>query len=155
MINFNYRLVGIGWCRATLSDNRQQIDLVASYLSDALGDLVHAVVQLLEGATDASCNWEQEPGTTCWLLSRHGDDLQITITQTDLNPHLWSGSVDSRTFEVVFESYCALRQFSLQLVDQLKELLATVGVDGYVERWLDAPFPMEGYERLMHLLQNE
>lgn len=151
-ITFTYRLIGIGWSRATLSHNRQQIELVASYLSDALGDLVHAVVQLLEGAASASCNWEQEPGAARWLLDRHGDDLHITIMQTDSSSYEWSESADPRTFETVFESCCSLRQFASQVIEQLDALLASVGVKGYAERWLEAPFPVEGYERLKQLL---
>ena len=42
-VEFKYRLVGTGWAEARIEDEEAWAGLTASYLSDALGNLLEAV----------------------------------------------------------------------------------------------------------------
>jgi hypothetical protein len=46
---FEYRLVGTGWAEARIGDDVSHATVTASYISDALGDLLYAVWRLTEG----------------------------------------------------------------------------------------------------------
>ncbi len=44
-MSITYELDGPGWARARLADERQSVDLTASYIPEALGNLATAVLQ--------------------------------------------------------------------------------------------------------------
>lgn len=78
-MRIDYRLSGTGWADATVSDGEASAELSASYLADALGDLLRAVVALTEGAAEARCSWAEEPGEYRWIFARRGDDVSLRI----------------------------------------------------------------------------
>ena len=55
-MDFTYCLVGAGWAEATLSDGPSSATLTASYLGDALGELLEANGTRFEGADEARCS---------------------------------------------------------------------------------------------------
>jgi len=61
-VDFRYEIYGVGWARARIRDGASEVRLRASYLGDALGDLLETLVYLLWGAEIAQCSWEEEPG---------------------------------------------------------------------------------------------
>jgi len=62
VFEFDYRLVGTGWSEARVADAHRHAVLPASYLLDALGNLIEAVALVVEGAGEARCSWDEEPG---------------------------------------------------------------------------------------------
>jgi hypothetical protein len=80
--SFEYRLKGSGWSEAIFSDGANETVLPdISYLSDALRDLMAAVIKLMEGAKRAEFSWYCEPGEYEWLLTQHKQLLSIRITR--------------------------------------------------------------------------
>jgi hypothetical protein len=73
-----YDLTGTGGSECFVEIGDQQAHLTASYLSDALGDLLHAVVALLRGGKEAGASFAEEPGEYRWRLRRRGSD-QVSI----------------------------------------------------------------------------
>jgi hypothetical protein len=146
-VTFWYRLVGSGWSEAGIFDGVDKAFLTASYLSDALRDLTGAVIALLQGAEEARCAWQEEPGEYRWALRRRGDHLKID--------NLWfgdtfSGEADERG-KPVFSSECSLLRFVGQLRDQLAKLLDEHGAEGYQRTW-GISFPQDEYLRLGELI---
>jgi hypothetical protein len=68
---------GSGWADASISDADAFAAFEVSYISDALRDFLAAVAASVEGAPQATCIWQDEPGEHRWVLSRDGNDLRI------------------------------------------------------------------------------
>jgi len=56
-MEFTFELEDAGWARASVTADGQTVNLSASYLKDALGDLLLAVRTVLDGAAEASASW--------------------------------------------------------------------------------------------------
>ena len=151
MFSFSYHLDTAGWADATLADGTREIELVASYLSDALGDLTRAAIALLQGADVATFAWLAEPGRAEWRLVRHGDQTDVTITIfADGHTYLIG---QARHAPQTFTIRCPLTRFANEVLDELWQVLEEVGLDGYKERWKAHDFPLTEYEELRRLLR--
>jgi hypothetical protein len=140
MINFSYRLTGSGWARAELSDEKSSARIPASYLCDALRDLV-AAVESVFSAEGAECSWEEEPGEVNWKFQRIGDRVTVKVL----------GNKE----QAMFDSEDDLLHFGSQVTVALDKLLDEWGLDGYSRKW-GYPFPVEahhGLERAIALEQ--
>src|SRR5258708_6131386 len=78
MVTFRYELEGVGWADAYLSDGESSAQIPASYLCDALRDLVDAVQSLFTADT-ATCFWQEEPGEVKWHFCRNGDSMHVDV----------------------------------------------------------------------------
>jgi hypothetical protein len=78
-VTFWCRLAGPGWIEAGIYDGVNHTFPTASYLSDAPADLARAAISLLEGAEEATCSWEEEPGEFRWIFEREGEELTLRI----------------------------------------------------------------------------
>ncbi len=80
-VEFSFRLTGTGWAEGRIAVGDRFAMPTASYLSDALGDLIRTVRSLLEGAEGARVSWEEEPGEYRGSLSgaarRFGPDCSL------------------------------------------------------------------------------
>jgi hypothetical protein len=146
-LRFSCTLIGRGWVEATLANGINQQRFLASYLSDAIGDLLRVVISLLEGARRGTCLWEQEPGEYRWLFTRQDEQIQIRIVSF--------GQTFSRQFdeegECVLTVQCSLLKFPTKLSKQLEQLLATWDENGYHSTW-GYPFPQEDFQKMKRLL---
>ncbi len=149
VFSFSYELHRAGWSSAILSDGEQNVSLVASYISDALGDLTRAVLALLHGAEGATFTWLSEPGVDEWRVARQGDDVDIVVTVFNDDRRF-----KARRGEVVFSMRCPLTRLANEVLDELWRLLETVGMDGYKERWQAHDFPLTDYKQLRELLRD-
>jgi hypothetical protein len=83
-VHFEFSLTGMGWARASLQSTNDSAQLTASYLSDALPDLLRALLELVGGAERATCTWEEEPGEYSWEFDRVDDVVHVRITGEDV-----------------------------------------------------------------------
>ena len=148
MILFRYELAGAGWADAYLSDGTTSVEIPASYLCDALRDLVDAV-QSLFTTNSAECVWQEEPGEAKWIFLRKGDSIEIRVewwneTRTDPDRHEWQLVLD----KVMFSGEAKLLDFASQVDQELQRLLDRWGLDGYLREWVEYPFPVESHQRL-------
>lgn len=151
MLSFSYHLDTAGWADATLADGARHVDLTASFLSDALGDLTRAVVTLLQGADYVVFAWLSEPGVAEWRVDRHDEDIDITITLFDDWVAYRAGR--ARRVGQPFTTQCPLVRLANEVLDELWQLRQTVGLDGYKQRWKAHDFPLTEYKQLKRLLQ--
>lgn len=148
-MEFEYRLTGAGWAEARIADGITEAVITASYLSDALGDLLQAVGRLLEGAAEARCSWEEEPGEYRWIFLRAGNDVTLKILAFD---DMWgwpaeeggvavpSPEPDERG-ELQFSTTQPLAVLARAIADGAQAILDEYGEAGYLAEWIDAPFP--------------
>jgi hypothetical protein len=149
-LTFRYRLVGIGWSVAEISDGVNQASLTASYLSDALGDLVRVVLSLLHGAGEGVCSWLEEPGEYRWRFRRVGDELEIQIFWYED----WYELVPDKTGRLHFSTRRSLCQFASRLEAALKRLLEEYGLEGYRQKWVEHDFPNRELSQLTEFVHD-
>jgi hypothetical protein len=147
-VTFGYRFVGRGSSEAEIRDGVDAAALTAQFLSDALGDLSRAVLTLLQGLLQSKCSWQEEPGEYRWLFEQRSEHLHIRIIWFD---DTFSRQLDQRG-KLIFESECQLRQFAVQMRDELERLLAQHGEAGYKSSWVNHDFPLPELEKLNQLL---
>ncbi len=139
MIRFTYKLGGVGWASATLTDGQSDVTFPASYLCDALRDLVDGV-QSLFVTDNAQVRWEEEPGAVLWDFRRSDSRLIVKVR--------WHDDRES------FEGDEDLLHFGSEVDRQLDALLASWGADGYMKQWRYS-FPQEAHDKLKRALKAE
>jgi hypothetical protein len=152
-MEFIYRLTGAGWAEARIADASSTATVTASYLSDALRDLLRAVLLLLEGAAEARCSWEEEPGEFRWVLTRAGNgQVDLKILAFD---DLWAApdrkaedgaqarfaNEPDDQGELLFLTSQPLGVLARAIADGAAAVLAEHGEEGYLAEWGLAAFP--------------
>lgn len=123
----------------------QSAVLTASYLTDALGDLLGAVSRLLDGAGRAGCAWASEPGGVTWAFVREADTVHLQIINVD-------GDDDPDESALVFETRVALQDLARAIAAGAQDVLNRYGVQNYLTRWVEHPFPARTLKRVQHQL---
>lgn len=135
-MEFDFRLERAGWAYADIRHDGQHARLTASYLSDALGDLLRAVRDLVAGSPSARCFWSEEPGEFWWVFENREGLVTLTIR--------WFGDqVDEPddTGDVVFHTNLSLGELVDAIVDGAEDVLKRHGAEEYESLWIRAPFP--------------
>lgn len=144
-IEINYRLTGAGWSECHVTIGTHHANLSASYLSDALGELAHSIVDLKNGAVESMTQFEEEPGEYRWLFYRNDDRLRVLILSFY---DLWANEPDENG-KVILDAQCSFTAFTSALVVALKRVLDEHGVEGYKAKWIEHEFPMDSYNELL------
>ncbi len=149
-LQIDYKLTGSGWAECTIADGEKSCTVTVSYLTDALGDLVLAAVAQLHWFNGLSFSFEQEPGEFRWILtsSQHPDDVELKILdfydQYERKP-------DSEG-RLLFHTVCDRRDFANAVQQVATKVLADYGEAGYLEKWVEYPFPTESLNQLNRLI---
>lgn len=90
----NYKLIDQGWAACEVELGDQGAKVTASYLSDALGDLVSAVLLLKTTGKAPGVSFAEEPSECRWLMSYVGkqDGKQRGVRVKILAFDEWQGS---------------------------------------------------------------
>jgi hypothetical protein len=150
-MRFEYHLTGLGWCEARLQVGSSWVGLTASYLDDALGDLVRGVLALARGAHQVHVSWAEEPGEFRWVLTQEGASVDVRILWFD---ELWGSAEDDRGRERLRAS-CPTRSLCLAVAQGAQAVLDEHGIAGYKERWIEHDFPAEALKELRHMIAAE
>ncbi len=139
-ISIRYNLTGRGWAECIVEIDDRQAHLTASYLSDALADLLCAVECVVRGIDDATALFIEEPGEYRWRFRRIAPDrLWVQIIEFD---EPWQHHPDAEG-KVIFDAECRLRTFAGAVLSASQQVLATYGFHGYREQWVNRDFPIE------------
>jgi hypothetical protein len=146
-MEFSYRIAFIGEVEARLADERTAATVTASWVTeDALGDLLEALVHLLEGAAETRCSWEEEPGEYRWIFIRTRGQVELRVLGfADLDDH-----EPDEHGRLVFATRQDPQTLVSVIADGITAMLAEYGEAGYQE-WMD-PFPAQTFARLQQLL---
>jgi hypothetical protein len=143
-LRFHYELTGAGWSSATLSDDHSEAHLSASYLSDALGNLIAAVALVVEGVSSTSCSWDEEPGEYRWNFVRREDHMEITILWFN---ELWGQRPDSEG-SPVFAGIYPVSTVARAFLSGADSVLSSMSMTEYREKWIEHDYPTQAVERL-------
>jgi hypothetical protein len=148
-VSFAFHLVGRGWTECTIAIDERHTIIIASYLSDALGDLLDTVIRVVEGQPEATVSIADEPGAYRWrFFRREPDRLLIRILEF---PEMWGDRPDDEG-QLLFDAECRLRTFAGAVLSESQRLLEKLGREGYLGIWVQHEFPLAKQERLRQLL---
>jgi hypothetical protein len=154
-IQIDYRLTGSGWAECTVSSADQTCLASASYLSDALRNLILAANCALAGFSNFSFRFDEEPGEFRWVITSprpsETNEIQIEILYF---PDLWGG----RPYEegaLLYRSRCRPVVFAKAVESAAKQVLDTYGESGYKEKWDEHPFPTVQYLELVKAIEQD
>lgn len=147
---FTYQLTGTGWSKARFKVGRRAVRLSASYLDDALGDLVRAVADLQAGEVKAKVSWAEEPGEFRWVFERSGENVMVRILEFD---DLWTGKPDAEG-RVLIAVQCRFDALRGAIAWGARAVLNEWGEAGYRSRWVEHDFPTGALAQLEAVAQN-
>lgn len=148
-LTFTYRL---NWndAIATIGDAEHTARLNVWHVTDALGDLLRCVIQLLEGYEAAWCIWEDDPGEHKWIFVRHDDAVEIRILRF---PTSFPGYCAPENWATpIFQTTCPLLKFAIKVRNEVRRLANDVGAKRY-QNSLGHDFPQTSFDRLQRLIQ--
>jgi hypothetical protein len=140
-VQFSFRPTGIGWAEARLTDGTDVVTVPASDLSDALGELLLALAELLEGSASATASWQEEPGEYRWLFRRDGHRASLEVLAFSDG---WPRRPDEEG-KIVFATEGELRDVIRAFTEGMRAVLEESG-DDYKEKWYAHPFPTDFLE---------
>lgn len=150
---FAFVLTGSGWAYGSLTVGEKVARLEwCSYLSDALADFARAVLALLHGADQATCDWYDEPGGLRWRFTRQGERVHVNAIAFRVNAYSEHPADEEGTLKDL--GTCTLVELATALHDGMRAVLGTWGVEGYRRKWNLYDFPLSEYEQLETLLHD-
>jgi len=150
-VKFEYNLTSAGWADSTISNDERQVKMQVSYLSDSLGDLTKAMVDLLNGAEEKEVFFMDEPGEHRLLLRRTGKENLLVEVEWFEDWKSWELMDKETKGEKVFSAEVSLLKVAHEVKASLDKLLEKFGVEGYKKKWIEHEFPLEPYERLKNI----
>lgn len=142
------QLAGAGWADARVVHEAKVREMSLSYLSDAIGDMAWAAVNLLRGSRNVTFNFQDEPGEHCWMLERGvSDSLHICIRWFAETFH----SGNALNGAEVFSCDCTVLDFVGEVSSVLTGLLEDADGEAYKRRWGHS-FPIDAYNEIQRRL---
>jgi hypothetical protein len=149
-IQIDYRLTGTGWAECNVSSGEQTCLLSASYLSNALRNLILAANGVLAGFSKLTFSFDEEPGEFRWVItSPRLNEIKIEILEFQ---ELWGGRSDTEG-KSLYQSLCRPIVFAVAVEEAAKRVLQTHGESGYREKWSEHSFPTGQYVELVSAIQ--
>jgi hypothetical protein len=149
MFSVKYQLTGLAIAELIIGDGTKRAAVEISYFSDPLRDLARAVIALLEGAWRFQFDQFVEPSEYHWSLIRRDGRVTIRIRRYR-SEEQFRAPKDHGKKHLIAEGN--LRDLAQAVLDQLNELYATLGPEGYAKRWVDYGFPLAERAHLNALL---
>ncbi len=146
-MKFKYELSASGWADGFIEINSNVAYFAASYLSDALNDLLKALISIIPDishffVTSSQFEIHEEPGGTVWKMHRiDKDQMNIEIVS-------FQDLLRRKDSVVDLNETCSLIGFAKVVVYALDLVLKQLGQDGYKEKWVNHDFPIEYYLKL-------
>ena len=136
----DYRLAGSGWADCDVEIAGQHAVLRASYLNDAVGDMLAAVAVVARGAEESTFSFHEEPQEVRWRLHRVGPErLRVRIIRLEDAFH----HLPDEAGEVLLDAECRTRTFAGEVLSAAQRILEEHGLAGYRTEWGMYDFPKE------------
>lgn len=142
---FSYRLTGRGWSEGSLRLNGHHVRLTASYLSDALGDLVAGLVLLAEGESPVTVSWEEEPGEYRFVFTRADEDVRVEVLSFN---DIYPGPKPESQGTILLDTTSPLSDVLSAFAKGTRAVLDENGLAGYRDAWVEHDFPLADLEAL-------
>lgn len=154
LFDFNLVRRAPGWADPMVELGGTSVEMRASYLTDALGDLLNSMMLLVNGSPVAVCEWTQEPGGWRWTFIRRSEtqvDVRIAFKPDVFEEHWMPHDLG----EVRADSRLELREVVRALAGGARTCLDEFGASGFASQWLEHPFPRLQLEALEKWLDAE
>jgi hypothetical protein len=149
-LHVDYHLTGLGWAKCTIKDETSECTVSASYLGDALGNLVLAACAALRYFDRISFCFEEEPGEYRWVIqSPRLNEIELKIFEFTES---WASRPDAQG-KLLFSTKCLPLTFAQAVHATTTKLLSELGESGYHEQWSEHPFPILPLRELERLLE--
>jgi hypothetical protein len=146
-LRLRWELVGSGWAKCRIADGEQEATLIASYLTDALADLISGVGALYGTRNVERFFFDMEPQELRWVLTRHGADVDVAIYEF---PDTGLGLSDAAG-DLVWRSHQPRSSVAHAVLEAAQEILREHGEDGYHAKWVEHPYPVAAVQDLRRL----
>ncbi|MEE1835429.1 hypothetical protein [Streptomyces sp. SP17KL33] len=130
-----------GWAVVKVADDHGEAEAIASYLTDAPEEFLHAVARLVLGDDEARAELEGEPQVYRWFFHRDGSTVDVRLVLADdaqapdsSGAVLWCGR----------HTVTALARSALRAFDRIDH---EQGEEAYEAQW-GRPFPRTELEAL-------
>ncbi|MFJ9544281.1 hypothetical protein ACIRPX_44750 [Streptomyces sp. NPDC101225] len=130
-----------GWALCKVADDKGEVEVFASYVTDGPEQFLHAVTRLVLTDTEARAEFEGEPQAHRWLFRREGDDVDICLLRADDSRKPDSSGV------VVWSSRHTITTLGRAALRAFDQVAYELGEDGYASQW-GRPFPRAEVETL-------
>ncbi|CAN5579922.1 hypothetical protein BH10ACI2_BH10ACI2_24540 [soil metagenome] len=151
--DFEYELTGSGWAAAVISTEDRRFQMTASYLSDALGDLLQALIDLMEGKHKVSFTFMDEPGEHRVSITKI--DVRKVLMEIDwFDDWLSWGMDDEKKGKRVLDLELELPELTNKVKNSLDQIIKKYGLSGYKAKWVEHDFPVHNYEKLKLYIRN-
>ncbi len=149
-LSIEFSLTDLGWADIAVRCKGASCELTASYLSDALGDLVLSAVAVMTTFRRLSFSFEEEPGEYRWVItSPRINEIEVAILSF---PDRWSDKPDGDG-RLLFKARCLPEDYAAAVLAAAQNVLESDGEAGYLERWGRHPFPTARLHELQGLIR--
>jgi hypothetical protein len=133
-----YTLTGSGWSRCSITFGEKACNITASYLSDALGNLVLSALGMMQGYSSITFGFDEEPGEYRWVIRRvDGNTMSLKILEF---PQLWGNEPDAAG-KVLMDAVLPIEQYAKAVETTARSIFAQHGEAKYLDLWGEHAFP--------------
>jgi hypothetical protein len=144
-MRLTYKLIGTGWSECLIEGPDTSIEVSASYLSDALGNLVLSAISVSSGFHAVEFGFDEEPGEYRWSISTV-DNNTIRLRVLEFS-ELW-GNKPTGSGHLLTEFTTTPLAYAKAVEACASAVLHEYGIKGYGEKWAEHPFPAQALELL-------
>jgi hypothetical protein len=148
-LRITYELVGTGWSRCTIRADGNEVELTASYLSNALGQLVLSAIAIITGFRQTSFSFDEEPGESRWVLETV--DINVIELSVFEFEELWGNKPNRDGTQLLALSLRPIT-YARAVCAAAHAVLAEYGADGYKQKWSEHSFPERELEILVEAI---
>ncbi len=148
-LRFSWEISGSGWATCRIADGASERRDIVSYLTDALGDLLHGVTGLYGPDPVHRLSFDLEPAEIRWVLRSLGSGVEIMIYRF---PDM-SVSYEANDSEgtLVWTSRQCRSALGHAVTEAAESVLRLHGEEGYLAKWVRHPFPTTALQDLRRL----
>jgi hypothetical protein len=149
MVRIDYKLTGgTGWAVCEVATDSQTLTIQnISYLTDALGELSQAILDVLGGEDVTKASFAIEPGEYRWIFNGHENRISIQILEfPDFFDYL-----EDESGKIVFACEIMKKELKDSIVTCLSNVIAAYSQEEYKQRWDLHEFPLETYTQIKAL----
>ncbi|MFN7941118.1 MAG: hypothetical protein U0X73_05940 [Thermoanaerobaculia bacterium] len=140
-----YSLVATGWSKCIVESSDAHVELSASYLSDALGNLVLSGIAAASNFHSVEFGFDEEPGEYRWSVSSaENNAVRLRIFEFH---ELW-GNKPTDSGRLLFEAVLTPLAYARAVYACAAAVLEEHGSNAYLEKWVEHPFPAQALELL-------
>lgn len=137
-LRISYAIVGTGWSECVVEVGAKRVEVSASYLSDALGNLVLSALAVAAGFRAIEFGFDEEPGEYRWVLEALDNNaLRFRLLEF---PDLW-GHKSNDEGRLLLEASTTPVAFAKAVRACASAVLQEYGAKGYAEKWAEHCFP--------------